>query len=405
MARVCSPAALADSGLPFPAAFLAEEVTPPPADGGAASPSEFDRSWLFLTAYLPPEQWASPHVCLEGPQQTRQALAALARLHAHFWGRPAAHMCALGGGAPGPSPLLPGAWWRKAKRPTVMVERLPVVFAQLCREFPAEFASLDKPNAHDAFARLVALVPALSAAVAGESGSSGGGTIVHGDCKASNFFFRAPPRGEGGEGGDNPRGEGGVGSLGHSGGPLTPRPADTVYRAEGDSDDVIPTVDGVRLFDFQWAGPAASGAADVAYLLTGAVAADELEATWPRLLQYYYAQLAAALHLRLGAGATSSSSMERYTMESFLRDFDLEMLDLVSAILPALLDGISPLIASENAAKFGWLTIESDPRIAAWACSRALEAMGRLPEGFGAPDRADGPGSMQKVSSRLNLTT
>ena len=74
---------------------------------------------------------------------------------------------------------------------------------------------------------------------------------------------------------------------------------------------------------------------------------------------------------------SSGAEGRRYSIARLRQDLDVELLDYFSTCLPALLDGLTPAAAAANRARFGFLTCESDGRVAAWACCRAVLALRR----------------------------
>ncbi|KAL6758252.1 hypothetical protein V8C86DRAFT_1528700 [Haematococcus lacustris] len=219
-----------------------------------------------------------------------------------------------------------GAWWRKALRPSVDFTTIPASFAALCRVFPDDFATLDTPDAHRAFAQLSCSIDVLTTAVA----SAPARTLVHGDFKTSNIFFRR--------------------CL--------------------DQD----TEDGAALaaaaIDFQWTGYAPSGLADVVYCLYAGVQFEVLQQHEQQLLMLYLEQLQAGLEER--------GLVDTYNRVSLSTDLDQELCVFAATALAQLFRGLTPSECASNAGRYGWLTCEMDPRCTALLCSRAVAAAARV---------------------------
>ncbi|KAJ9512926.1 hypothetical protein QJQ45_029053 [Haematococcus lacustris] len=293
-----------------------------------------------------------------------------------------------------------GAWWRKALRPSVDFTTIPASFAALCRAFPDDFATLDTPDAHQAMAQLsrrrvrvgwrvlldfsFGRIDVLTTAVA----SAPARTVVHGDFKTSNIFFRR--------------------CL--------------------DQD----TEDGAALaaaaIDFQWTGYAPSGLADVVYCLYAGVQFEVLQQHEQQLLMLYLEQLQAGLEER--------GLVDTYNRVSLSTDLDQELCVFAATALAQLFRDLTPSECASNAGRcatqaaldsatspqalaakpsldgwrpgccrwhrqvkhqhllqaqllppshqvlllrrYGWLTCEMDPRCTALLCSRAVAAAARV---------------------------
>lgn len=119
------------------------------------------------------------------------------------------------------------------------------------------------------------------------------------------------------------------------------------------------------VFDFQWAGWGPHGFSDVVYFLYGGVEYDALVALGEFGWRDYYLEAKAKMCRRSRGGADRS-------------DFDASLVVYWAIAMSVLLKGLSPSLCLENRAKYGWLTIEKDPRVALLFTSHALAACGRL---------------------------
>lgn len=265
--------------------------------------------------YLPSPPWYQ-RVVLDATHAAA-LLRALAGFHAAAWDAGAADA----GSAPLHSHLFPsGAWWRAELRPSVDFSRAPAALRHMVAAFPAAFASFDTPAMAAAMGWLAAHEPLTSAWVSAPGARR---TLVHGDPKASNVLFTA-----------------------------------------GDDGAVS-----AALVDFQWCGGARSGAADVVYVLVGAVAAPDLRSSCAALVEGYWHALTRALPARAAAS---------YPYAAFVRDMNLELLDYAKTALPQLHFDMTPAAIAVTAGTPGWLVHETDPGAAAWmfaAIARVVAAL------------------------------
>lgn len=227
--------------------------------------------------------------------QVKSALSWLAAFHKTFWMRSSF------------SRLFPhGAWWRKVLRPTVNYKSIPDVFTRLCKSIPS-FSKVDTPENYSLIQCVAKNIDVIH--------NSRPNTLVHGDFKTSNIFFRASDK-------------------------------------------------EVMAIDFQWSG-GGNCAADVAYLLAGGVQYEDLNEEL--LLDHYYNELTSSQDIR-----------DTYSRESFLLSYELELLCYYTTALPYLLKDLTPTICLENLTKYGWLTHEFDERVTLWLTERALLATKNL---------------------------
>ena len=166
---------------------------------------------------------------------------------------------------------------------------------------------------------------AAKAAAGAAAGAAVTLTLVHGDFKAANFFFAAQNSGSDGDGDDG----------------------------GGDRDTAI---------DFQWSG-AGRGAADLAYLLSGAVAFEALDEA--ALLDHYHA----VLTRRLAASPAPALVPSRAELQDA---FEEELAAYWTTAMPYLLSDLSPELCAQNLAKHGFLTHEDDERVTAHISARVL---------------------------------
>lgn len=355
-----------------PAATVASAASATTASSAEDAEDYFDREYCTLLDYLSLGDAYVEYTHLN-EQQTRAALRWMARFHAFWWCTAAAGVtdgsCRWSELARGL--FTPGGWWRCALRPSVKYSSIPAVFSQLCADLPVfAAAGLGADPRHAALMQLLAAsVDKVNAMLA----TGPLRTIVHGDFKTSNAFY---PRHSSSSSGS---------SSGSSG--------------SGKEEEM-------RAIDFQWSGPARTGCGDVAYMLVGAVAPTAL--CLPTEEQVEQQQAAAAT----AATATAASDAQQWLLRAFHaaeakeaeyvryyhdqlllsnadigssfsyealeREYELEFLCYYMTALPQLLVGLTPALAAENRAKYGWLTHEQLPVVTAWFTWRALRIAQRL---------------------------
>lgn len=198
-------------------------------------------------------------------------------------------------------------------------------FESLCANFPAEFADIDNAESRTLLDKLQEHYKQLGAQLR----AKGSRTLMHGDCKTSNLFFRRPAETTGGPW------LGGCGAC--------------------------------TLIDFQWTGAASSGGGDVAYLLWSGVEPAAIVGAGQEkaLLDSYYESLMTAMP---GNGG-------RYTRAEWQHDYELELLDVFKTCLPQLLNGLTPADCRAHYQEFGWLTHEYHPAVTRAFVGRALAAL------------------------------
>jgi hypothetical protein len=298
------------------AALSAAGARVPAARGAAAA------GGVFTTAQ---ERLEGDEVRRFDAPRARQALHWLASFHAFFFADAAARDALVAAGAFAAG----GGWSRAAQRPAVdYAAGAGAAFRALLAALPEEAAAAGVGGARDA-----ALVDALGArararhaAAAAAPPACGAGTLVHGDYKAANVLFLR----------------------------------------DG----------GIAAFDFQWASSAPSGASDVAYLLAGAVAYDDVAGGGAGALVDAYADaLRAALVARGVGAAAAAAAADRAALRAAV---DEELVLFFATALPYLWRGtFSREVARENEARPGFLTCEDDPRVAMWLAARALAVLRR----------------------------
>lgn len=271
----------------------------------------------LLLEYLAPEEYEQ-HQDLT-LAQAKAALAALARFHAFYWEEGGVGVADTTGMKR--RLFARGGWWRAELRPSVRFDTIVASFESLCASFPAEFADLDNAESRALLGKLQEHYQELGAQLR----AKGDRTLMHGDCKTSNLFFRRAGAMVGG---------GGAGAC--------------------------------QLIDFQWTGAASSGGGDVAYLLWSGVepAAIVGPGQEAALLDYYYDVLSTAMPGNRG-----------YTRAEWQHDYELELLDVFKTCLPQLLNGLTPADATAHYQQFGWLTHEYHPAVTRAFVGRALAAL------------------------------
>lgn len=222
----------------------------------------------------------------------------LAGFHAFFWDREGNDRF-----------LECGGWWRLALRPTVKFDNILATVQHLTTQFPVEFASVysGKDEIWLEMSRIKKL-DGFRLALGAECK-----TLIHGDCKSSNFFFNT------------------------------------------DNNNAVTGI------DFQWVGGAVSGAADVVYLLFGSC-----ERIWEReneLKQAY-----------LDSFCKQQQQGVLLTREEFDRQYDLELLDYFTTVCPYLLADLTRKKMEKNLKKYGYLTYEEDIQALAYFFKRTVNA-------------------------------
>lgn len=267
------------------------------------------RSTLLLE-YLAPEEYEQ-HQDLT-LAQVKEALGALAQFHAFYWEDDGPLQDSTGMKR---RLFERGGWWRAELRPSVKFDTIVASFESLCATFPAEFADINNAESRALLGKLQAHYRQLGQQLR----AKGSRTLMHGDCKTSNLFFR---RGGGGD---------------------------------------------CTLIDFQWTGAASSGGGDVAYLLWSGVEPAAIVGAGQEaaLLDYYYEALMTAMPGNEG----------RYTRAEFQHDYELEFLDVFKTCLPQLLNGLTPADCRVHYGEFGWLTHEYHPAVTRAFVGRALAAL------------------------------
>jgi len=238
------------AGVRIPRPLLAERLAPVDAPF-------MQQEYAFALEYLDPALFRQEPELDEA--DARRALSYLARFHACFARMPREAFEKLARCLS----FAQGGWWRKALRPSVRFDRLPEAFASLIANFGERFLDLDTPTHHACMSWLARnvdwieerLAPPLPPATKPSGGSTPLCTMVHGDFKTSNVFFSTK-------------------SINQD------KEEDEAKRGCGD----------VVTIDFQWVGPARTGASDVAYLLAGGIQWEVIQHD-DALIEYYLTQL------------------------------------------------------------------------------------------------------------------
>ena len=270
---------LGAAGVPVPRAFAA--CLEPCA--GDLIESRFS---VLLEDFSPEDGWSQG--LFVTPEQAPTALAALARMHAFFWegsafwrrgGSPATELEA----AVWPS----GAYWQPDMQPPEQMDEV----ASKWERHRVAFAP-----AHEGLGARLQAVAREVGAEAHPFGSTGGGaagmrTLIHGDPKAANLFFRERPGGSGGE-------------------------------LE------------VGLIDFQWSGFGLA-ATDIAYFLGAGCDARCLAedgSAEGALLDEYWARLQEAL-VEFGAAGSPEEARALFPREALQLQYEAALLDLSRTVI------------------------------------------------------------------------
>jgi len=324
-------------------------------------PSE-DQEIALVTEFLPPAEWQQVHVLQEA--QALTAVRWLAAFHAHYFLHPP---------LAGTTLLDSGGWWKQ--RPDLCdYGTLPEVYVQMLRTFGSDGDRLAHGEGRVLEHLTRISLPAARAWLKSQlepTGRRGSllSTLVHGDFKPSNVFFRAG---------------GGVG--------------------EGEPS--------MAAIDFQWAGPGfGSGAADLAYFMCGAVHAslllpkrgpaaaanrhfasqlqpcrcgallEEIDSDLWLVAEYF-----CALHHRITTATASTTEDGTPAVDkaacwdwpAVLRLFKLELLDYAKTAIPYLHAGMTASDFASNAHRHGFLMHEHDADVLMWMCSRAARYVSEL---------------------------
>jgi hypothetical protein len=273
-----------------------------------------------------------------------------------------------------------GGWWRKSLRPTVDFNKIPPAFERLRTQFPHEFNHPRFENCQ----KLVQKIAEFSKTDRFLHLSGSATTFILGDVKPTNFFF-------------------------------------------------IKNSMQVSMIDFQWVGPASTGAADVVYLLFGGTqfpngqsfsnvtgVTSSLSSSSSSSIAITTTTTTTATITASSPGSNNSSTttpsssshdesntiidmnmffescssivrqakifyLEKLSSHpwevdenEFEADWDLQLLDYWSTALPYLLSEITPKIAKKNTLKYGYLAYEEQPRVLAYFAFEALNAMDRV---------------------------
>lgn len=317
-------ASMIRSGVHVPRPLLVERLSGDEVDA-------LDHEYAFALEYLDPKDYRQESELDEA--DARRALAFLARFHAFFARLPTDTFVTLSRRL-----FQHGGWWRKALRPSVRFDRIPEVFASLIANFES-FNDLDTPDNHECMRWLAEHVDwieeRLTLADEDRDGEIGLRTVVHGDFKTSNVFFKR----------------------------------DSSIDADQNN---------VAAIDFQWVGPARTGAADVVYLLVGGVRWEVLQQSEAALLDHYLDELSRCLTLKREDDDSSSTPTPTLDRDAWLAEYRLEFLCYTKTALPQLLLGLDDAACARNYHQYGWLTHEYDPRMTRWLCQKTVHYVSLL---------------------------
>ena len=294
---------------------------------GPVTPLCDPRGVLTVMQYFSPVAWEQQHT-VTSLADARSVLMSLAGWHASFWRRKFVWS----------SPLFaPGGWWRKPLRPSVRYGDIVPSFVRFCAAVGA--TACDTPTNRVNLGLLADSIDDLTLHLSRGPFN----TLIHGDPKSSNWFFRRS------------------------------RASATASSA-----------DDVAVVDFQWTGPARSGAGDVAYFLLGSVDARVLRHHEQELIDTYRAAFAVALEARGGDGADDDTEEEGRICTAggihidWTAEFELEQLAYCATAIPQLLGGLTPASMRANEGAYGFLTHEFDVDAALWLVERASTLAARM---------------------------
>jgi len=295
------------------------------------------RFGLLLRDFAPNQQWKQhPHL---DKDHMAAALCSLARFHAFFWLGP--RHCDGDPPAGSIAELLPllwgiGSYWDLQKQPGAsQIEALPANWGRLLAAFQGQ-GLLGREEALG-----MASVGVRLERVAREAASRVHGTaqtVLHGDPKAPNFFFRR--------------------SAGSSG------------EARGMPD--------VGLIDFQWSGPGLA-AVDVVYCIWASASADLLEEPQgeARLLVAYHTRLVEALVAAGVARDEEQAHGEILPFAVFEREYTWALLDLARIVVGEHWKTVTPESLAERRGKLTFNAYNKCPRLACCLMRQVAAAIGR----------------------------
>ena len=294
------------------------------------------RFGLLLRDFHPREGWRQcAHL---GRERMEAALRALARFHAFFWLGPRGEGSKGDPLAEPKASLSPNLWevgcyWDLAKQPEDQVGSLPARWARLLEAFGGKgLAPEEVGGMRSVGPRLERVAREVAAKVHGHRQ-----TVIHGDAKIANFFFRDGPEG------------GGVPEVG--------------------------------LIDFQWSGPGLA-AVDVSYciwasasleLLGGEVEAGGGEAG---LVEAYHSSLVKALE------AAGFAGEEIPPLATFEGEYELALLDLARVVVGEHWKTATPESLEARRGELTFAAYNKCPSLACCLMRRVADALKRY-EGSG----------------------
>jgi len=299
------------------------------------------------------------------------ALKALAIMHAFFWRRLPTSSCSQNGPGDAAEAKLQGCrvwesgcYWHLGQLPLGHLDRIVPAWKQQLQEFGPfitqsgfdtnRLASLGhrlREHAESLHAKLHRVHPVSESnpdlghtpPLPSKQRSSAFLTLIHGDPKAANFFFR-PKQQEGA--------------------------ANDLYSCPGETE--LPEV---GLVDFQWTGWGVA-AVDIAYLLAASAAPDliPLRGNETELLQYYYGCLAGSLSVIWGGGGTSPGTTLDDLVPSFAElesQYEAALLDLTRAVVAEQWPGLTLAKMEARQSRQSFNAYNRSPHHMVWLVTRA----------------------------------
>lgn len=269
----------------------------------------------------------------------------LARFHAYFF---------LAGGNSKSADLMAAVWdtgsyWGPGKQPSTLVDKLESEWARV----HAAFAELLQAPGDCSLGNLGARLAECARAAAAETHvgvQHKHSTLMHGDPKAANLFFRASERD----------------ACGHD----TPEPRGAHLEC--------------GMIDFQWCG-FGLGATEVAYLVASSVQPEALDAdgVWERGLLQHYHQCWMSSMAEFSMVATPSDAEDLLPFHDLEVQYDTAMLDLCTSVIAyhwARIDASPAVLEARGAANVPCNSYTKSVAAALWLMRRCNTLLARRME-------------------------
>jgi len=302
------------------AAETVQVALPYKADRVMCSESPIDSKFALMLKDLSKDQgW---HQCAHLDQRNMiKTLKALASWHAFFWHKDQSSDDSNNDSVP--KPILEGAWdkgsyWQPSHQPPNLLENLESVWTRFQSHFQAHLAPLG--IAQEELATIATRLCKVAPKAASTAHNSRATTLIHGDPKAANFFYRE------------------------------------------DSD-------AVGIIDFQWTGGGIPGT-DIAYCIAAGVqetdcSAEAVRTCLQTLLAEYHTGLLAGL-IKFGKAADEAAALEMFPRKDCERQFIYCFLDLAVVVFCDHWKTITPDILDSRKGKLVFNAYNKSNTVAMW---------------------------------------